>query len=107
VLTAAALVGAVVLVVVASAARVRHACLHPPPPVLTPSPGTPRADYCDAVGGSSPWLALAVLPSLALLVCIAATRRRTRWSVAAAVVLACAAVANATVASHLTSSTTI
>jgi hypothetical protein len=41
----------------------RHGCFHPPPPVVEPDPGTPRANLCDAVDAGSPWPILVLLPT--------------------------------------------
>jgi hypothetical protein len=84
------LVGAALLAV-----AVRSACVDPGPPVSAPEPGTPRAGYCDAVGGSALWLVLVAAP-LAVLACSApAVRRRPALGWLAVAVLLVALWANA------------
>src|SRR4051794_15858970 len=74
---------------------VRSACVDPGPPVSAPEPGTPRAGYCDALGGSALWLVLVAAP-LAALACTAwIARRRPAVGWLAVAVLLVALLANA------------
>jgi hypothetical protein len=88
------------------ALAVHHGCFHPPPPVVLPDPGTPRARYCDAVVASKPWILLTIAPAVATaLVGMLLSRRPALVLVVLAV---CAALAvNAIVANSLTSALTI
>ena len=84
--SAAALAGAVGTVVaaaIACALLVHHSCLHPPPPVIRPDPGTPRADYCAVVDHGTPWLA--ALLALVIAVPAVSAVRRQGWAAVATV----------------------
>jgi hypothetical protein len=107
---ARALVGVtlgVLLVAVACALLAHHSCVHAPPPVEWPEPGTPRADYCRAVDRGVPWLA--GLAALAVAVPVLLVVRR--WgaaTVSVVTILLCAAcLALAVVAGALESAYTI
>jgi hypothetical protein len=80
--------GVLLVMCVLSALMVRHGCLVPPPPVSRPDPGTPRADFCRAVGNGSPWLLFVVAPlaTLSLWQAVPAARRRPAfgWTLVAA-----------------------
>ena len=81
----------------------RSGCLHPPPPLERPDPGTPRAQYCAAVNGHAPWL-LVTAPPLALLALwhllpIARRWHGLGWLIV--LVLALALLADATLANTL------
>lgn len=106
-LAACLLVGAVALVALAAASLVRGSCLHAPPPVLVPVPGTPRAGYCAAVNGGAPWLLLVGAPAMAQALMTVALRRWPRWCGVAAMVLVVGTLVNAGVAGSLESSVTI
>jgi CBS-domain-containing membrane protein len=47
---------------------VHHGCTNPPPPVVTPDPGTPRAQLCEVVDVSQPWTQVVGTLVVALLV---------------------------------------
>jgi hypothetical protein len=95
------------LICALGALLVRHGCLHPPPPVDRPEPGTARAGYCAAVSGHAPWLLFVAVPiaMLTLWLMTPAARRRPAsgwllvavWTVA---ILAAAAFANALTSAH-------
>jgi hypothetical protein len=84
----AAQAAVVLLLATGPAILVHSACVAPGPPVSRPEPGTPRAGYCDAVGGSTLWLLLVAAPVGVLLCAAPLVRRRPGrgWAVAAVIV---------------------
>jgi hypothetical protein len=93
----AALVAGVTL---AMALSLHHDCLHGPPPVERPDPGTPRASYCATTDIGHPG-AIALLGAALVLVVAATTRRRSVTVVWFVVLLAAVAVILASLAAGL------
>jgi hypothetical protein len=54
----------------------RQGCLHTGPPVEHPSPGTPRADFCQSLSPGRSWWILLVIPCLLVAVTSLLTRGR-------------------------------
>ena len=90
-----------------SAALANDACVNPAPPVAAPTPGTPRAEYCDAVDGSVRWVVLAAVPVIAGTIGVVALRRRPRAQAAVVLAIIMAAFVNALVVGSLEYATTI
>lgn len=86
-LIVAALVAGITL---AMAVSLHHDCLHGPPPVDRPDPGTPRANYCATADIGHPW-GVALVGAALVLVVAATTRRRSVVTVWFAVFLAVSA----------------
>jgi hypothetical protein len=109
VLTIGAMAFAFCIVVIVggiSAAAVHNGCFHPPPPVTRPDPGTPRANYCNAVIRTRPWISLTLGPLLVVAVTGVVTRRRTAI-VAVSLLICCIVIACAIIANTLTASLTV
>jgi hypothetical protein len=101
--------GSVLVVVVVgalSAIAVHRGCLHPPPPVVRPDPGTPRAEYCSAVIPTKPWILLTLAPC-AFVVTAAAFIPRARVVALLTLAVCVILIANAFAANMLTSALTI
>lgn len=82
--------GVVGILVLAAWAGVDHGCRVSPPPLDgPPDPGTPRAGYCDALGGAFRWIGLVVLPALVVVATTAAFHRRVPLLPRAVALLVC------------------
>jgi hypothetical protein len=77
----------VVGVAVVCAWATHYSCGHPPPPVLRPDPGTPRAGFCGAVDVGVPWVAALIAGGVAAVGLWATRGRDQRWSIGVAIVL--------------------
>jgi hypothetical protein len=73
-------IAALLVVAVPLALAVRHGCIDPGPPVDRPVAGTARADYCNAIGGSTPWLLLVLLPVAVVTATSFVVRARSWWA---------------------------
>ena len=88
------------------AVGVHYGCLHPPPPVIVPDPGTPRGTYCSAVIPAKPWIVMVLIPcAFVALVGLAARTRRALWLWAAVTCLLL--VANVIAANSLSAALTV
>jgi MYXO-CTERM domain-containing protein len=96
-LVVAALVAGVTLAVAFS---LHDDCIHGPPPVDRPDPGTPRASFCGTTDTGQPW-GIALLFAALVIIAGAATRRRSVIVVWFSVVLAVIAVVMARLAPGL------
>lgn len=76
----------VVGVAILSALSLHHSCVHPPPPVSVPDPGTPRAEFCEAADTAVPWLQVS-LSVFAYALVVVTSRMRPTWSFAAAILV--------------------
>jgi hypothetical protein len=97
----------VVLVAVPCALLAHHSCIHAPPPVERPEPGTPRANYCGVVDRGVPWLAGLATLALTVPVLLLVRRCSAATVTAAAMLLCLACLALVVVAGALESAYTI
>jgi hypothetical protein len=101
-----ALFSTVAGVTLLGALSVHHSCAHPPPPVVSPDPGTPLADFCSVVDTGVPWLHVVIAVGLFGAIVVAAGFR-ARWAFGAAMAICAGVVVGAIVAANLTSAWTV
>jgi hypothetical protein len=99
--TTVALMTAAVAVAAAAAAVSVHSACFEAFPFEPPVPGTTRAGYCDALNSTHPWLSLAIVPSIAMLIGGFLLRRRVWLVYLLAALLIAAVVANAVIVNNL------
>jgi hypothetical protein len=100
------LAGIVAGVALLSALSIHHSCVHPPPPVVTPDPGTPLASFCGTAESAVPWRQAGV-SVLVFAVVAVVTRFAPRWALGAAIVICAANLTLAIVGGSLDAATTI
>lgn len=95
------------VVSVLGAFAVHQGCYHPPPPVVTPDPGTARGEYCACVESLHLWPFLIGVPMVLTGLALLLSWRHVRIALALTALIATAVLVNAFVANQLESAFTI
>jgi hypothetical protein len=99
-------IGAVAGVGTLCALAVHHGCFNTAPPVSVPDPGTPRAHYCSLVHAQESWIAMVLIP-VVLAGVVGAIKGAGRLLAVLTFAVCVVLLANAILASSLTSALTI